>query len=99
MFSFATLIYFKCKMISTAVLVNISTISRNCHFFFVVKTFKIYTLSNIFPPRFYLFICRERGREGGREEEKHQCVAASCTPPTGDMGHNPGMCPDWESIQ
>ena len=44
---------------------------------------------------FYLFIFRERGREGEREGEKHQC--ASCAPPTGDLARNPGMCPDWES--
>ena len=49
--------------------------------------------------RFYLFIFRERGREGGREGEKHQCVVASHTPRTGDLAHNPGMCPDWESNQ
>ena len=42
--------------------------------------------------RFYLFIL-ERGREG----EKYQCVVASRMPPTGDLTHNPGMCPDWES--
>ena len=47
--------------------------------------------------RFYLFIRRERGREGEREGEKHQCVAAFCTPPTGDLACNPGMYPDWES--
>ena len=43
--------------------------------------------------RFYLFL--ERGSEGG----KHQCVVASGTPLTGDLDHNPGMCPDWESNQ
>ena len=48
---------------------------------------------------FYLFIFRERRREGEREGEKHQCVAASCVPPNGDLAHNPGMCPDWEWIQ
>ena len=32
----------------------------------------------------YLFL--ERGeKEGEREEEKHQCVVASYTPPTGDL--------------
>ena len=31
------------------------------------------------------------------EGEKHQCLVASHTPPTGDLAHNPGMCPDWES--
>ena len=33
--------------------------------------------------------------EGEREGEKHQLVA-SHTPPTGDLAHNPGMCPDQE---
>ena len=41
--------------------------------------------------RFYLLL--ERGREG----EKRQCVVASSAPPTGDLAHNPGMYPDWES--
>ena len=43
----------------------------------------------------YLFL--ERGREGEKEEEKHQCVIAFRAHPTGDLAHNPGMCPDWES--
>ena len=43
-----------------------------------------------------LFLFRERGREGEREEEKHHCVVASHVPPTGDLASNPGMCPDWE---
>ena len=50
----------------------------------------------IFFKRFYCFTFRERGREGEIEGEKHQCVAASHAPPTGDLAHNPGMCPDWE---
>ena len=37
--------------------------------------------------------------EGEREGEKHQCVVASQVSPTGDLAHNPGMCPDWESNQ
>ena len=41
--------------------------------------------------RLYLFIFRERGREGEREEEKHQCVVASRTPSTGDLACNPGI--------
>ena len=36
----------------------------------------------------YLFL------ERGMEEEKHQCVIASPVFPTGDLTHNPGMCPD-----
>ena len=35
--------------------------------------------------------------EGEREGEKHQWVVASGAPPTGDLAHNPGMCPNWES--
>ena len=42
----------------------------------------------------YLFIFRERGREGGRDGEKHQHVVASCMPPTDDLACNPGMYPD-----
>ena len=37
--------------------------------------------------------------EGEREGEKHQCVVASMHPTTGDLAHNRGMCPDWESNQ
>ena len=44
---------------------------------------------------YYLFL--ERGE--GRKEEKHQCVVVSWAPPTGDLAHNPGMCPEWESNQ
>ena len=43
-----------------------------------------------------LSLLLERGREGEREGEKHQCVVASCAPPTGDLACNPGMYPDWE---
>ena len=45
--------------------------------------------------RFYLFIFRQKGREG----ETHQCVVASHMASTGDLARNPGMCPDWESNQ
>ena len=40
---------------------------------------------------------RERGREGEREGEKHQCVVASRAPRPGDLTRNSGMCLDWES--
>ena len=49
-----------------------------------------------FKKRFYLFIFRERAKEGERKGEKHQCVVVSHVPPTRDMACNPGMCPDWE---
>ena len=54
-------------------------------------------MSQILFLRFYLFLSRERGREGEREGEKHQCVFASGMPSTGELVCNPGMCPDWES--
>ena len=43
----------------------------------------------------YLLLERREGRK--KEGEKHQCVLASHIPPTEDLAHNPGMCPDWES--
>ena len=46
-----------------------------------------------------LFIFRERVREGEKEGEKHQCVVASHTSPTGDLACNSRMCPDWELNQ
>ena len=57
----------------------------------------LYSLPFFLFLRFYLFIFRERGREGEREGEKHQCVVASHVVPTGDLAHTPVMCPDWES--
>ena len=37
--------------------------------------------------------------EGEREGEKHQGVVASHAPPTRELAHSPGMCPEWESYQ
>ena len=53
--------------------------------------FHFYNFLKIF---IYLFLEREEGKE--KEREKHQCVVASHTPPTGDLAQNPGMCPDWD---
>ena len=47
---------------------------------------------------FYLFIFRERGREGERERETSMCGCLSHGS-HGDLVHNPGMCPDWELNQ
>ena len=55
----------------------------------IVITFKVY-----FFLRFYLFTFRQRGKEGEREGEKHQCVVAChVLPPTGDLACNqvPGL--------
>ena len=49
--------------------------------------------------RFYLFNFRKRERERVRVGEKQQCVFASRMLPMGDLAHNPGMCPNWESNQ
>ena len=59
-----------------------------------------YTILQVYSffKRFYLFVFRERGKEGEREGEKQQCVVASHVPPTGVLAcalGNPGMCPDW----
>ena len=35
--------------------------------------------------------------KGERQGEKHPCVVSSCISSTGDLAHNPDMCPDWES--
>ena len=55
------------------------------------------SLFNFFKDFIYLIL--ERGREGERKGDKHQCVVFSLMPPTGDLAHNPGMWPDWELNQ
>ena len=55
-----------------------------------------------FKKRFYLLISergerREKDRERNTDVRKKHQLAASCVPPTRDLAHNPGMCPDWES--
>ena len=62
-----------------------------------VNSFLKVGISVIFFFYYYLFLDRREGRE--KEREKHQCVVASHTPPTGDLAHNPGVCPDWELNQ
>ena len=57
-------------------------------------------LSNfLFFKKYFIYLFLEREREGEREGNKHQCVVASLAPPTGDLAHNTGMCPDWELNQ
>ena len=43
----------------------------------------------------YLFLERGKGRERERERETSMCSCLLRTP-TGDLAHNPGMCPVWE---
>ena len=51
----------------------------------------------------YLFLERGEGKEKDRErnisEGKTHGSVASHTLPTGELAHNPGMCPHWESTQ
>ena len=58
-----------------------------------VNTLHVYLKTSFFFKRFYLFIFREKGREGEREGEKHQCVVASQVPPTGEPGLQPRHVP------
>ena len=44
----------------------------------------------------YVFLDRGEGRK--KEEEKCQCVVASCAPLTEYLAHNTGMCPDRNGI-
>ena len=53
-----------------------------------------------FPCLFFfkvLFIFRERGKDGEKEGEDHQCVVVSCAPSTVELACNPDTGPDWES--
>ena len=47
----------------------------------------------------FIYLILERGKGKEKEGDKHQCVVASHVPPIGDLAHNPGMFPDWESNQ
>ena len=59
-----------------------------------VNDLLIYTYVSFifFLKRFYLFIFRERGREG----ERARCVRKTSMPRTRDLARNSGMCPDQE---
>ena len=54
-------------------------------FYLQLISFKLFFL------RFYFFL--ERRREGERDGEKHHCVVAYCTPPSGDLTCSTGICP------
>ena len=69
----------------------------------IIAQNRIRTIGYFFKDFIYLFIFRERKREGESEGEKHQFVRktliASCPPPARDPAHKPGMCPDRELNQ
>ena len=53
-------------------------------------------LSLFFFKKYILFIFRERGREGEKEEGNINVWLPLTCPLTGDLALNPGMCPDSE---
>ena len=57
----------------------------------------VYSGALLFFKKDFIYLFLERGREGERKGVKHRCVVACHAPATGDLAHNPGMCPDWES--
>ena len=102
-FSSRACAFTRCFYIRTARQSCLMRMSADYHILAYLHLQKLYlhgrARSQILPHifgRFYLFMFRERGREGEREGEKHPCVVASCAPPTGNLACNPGMCPDWE---
>ena len=64
----------------------------------ILVTLSLSSLVDSFLDVIYLFLERGEGREKDRERntdvrEVYRLVA-SRAPPTGDLAHNPGMCPD-----
>ena len=76
-----------------------------CHIYFNIDFELAFLIINVplffkefFSKILFIYLFWEKGEEG-RKRGKHQCVVASCVPRTGDLAHNPGMGPDWESNQ
>ena len=46
--------------------------------------------------KYFIYLFWEKGEGREKEGEKHQCVVASCTPPSRGLAGNPSMCLDWE---
>ena len=64
--------------------------------YFLIKIFPLFHFLH-FLKRFYLFLYFLERRAGKEKEGKiYQRVVASCTPPAGDLAHNPDLSPDWE---
>ena len=66
------------------------TLNISCQFVLACKV----SLEKSADNKFYLFIFRERVREGEREGVKYWSVSLHIL-----LGRNPVMCPDWESKQ
>ena len=61
-----------------------------------------FRFKKVFLKREFIYFQTEGKGGRKREGEKHQCVVASHMPTTGNLAHNPGMCPDlgiqWVTI-
>ena len=78
---------------------NTQQINHAPGYVFILKLLSLRKKNFIYLFKSILFIYFEAGEEGEREGEKHQCVVASCRPPSGDLARNPGMCPDRDLNQ
>ena len=62
--------------------------------------FLIVFLSDLSFAIYLLFIYFFREGKGGRKRRRETSMCGCLLrPPTGDLAHNAGMCPDWESNQ
>ena len=87
--------WFKFKKPFTLFIINLKLVMLNTSIYILIIIF--------FKNVIHSFLERGEEREKERERnihvlEKHWLVASSM-PPAGDLAHNPGMCPDWESNQ
>ena len=64
-----------------------------------LSTTPVFFCSFVLFLRFYLFLERGEGREKESMYKRYIDWLPLTRPPTGDLVHNPGMCPDWESNQ
>ena len=78
-----------CRCVCVCIYIYIHT---DTNMYFLLKKYFIHSFIHSF-----IHLSLERAREGESKGEKHHCVVASWAPPTGDLAHNPGMWPDWES--
>ena len=102
------------KYILKVILIIVSISAQSLNFFLLYRCsacclkVKGCTPLNSMASQFFkriLFIYFQREEKGGRETSMARdtwighLLVASRMPPTGDLAHNPGMCPDWESNQ
>ena len=87
----------KNKFLKSKPLFFLQILLKDGYYYYCCYIFLLSVLVWIFWIYWPILFFRKRGREGEKEGGIHQSVVASHPPPTGDLAHNPGMCPDWES--